>query len=83
MWDKKAIGKEGLKKLHNDMHRSRLIEETIAELYPEQEMRCPVHLSIGQDSNSCRRVCTFAYTGLGDEHSPVSRPLPGKGIFPL
>lgn len=29
--------------------RIRLIEERIAELYPEQEMRCPVHLSIGQE----------------------------------
>jgi TPP-dependent pyruvate/acetoin dehydrogenase alpha subunit len=30
--------------------RIRLVEERIAELYPEQEMRCPVHLSIGQEA---------------------------------
>ena len=28
----------------------RLIEEKICELYPDQEMRCPVHLSIGQEA---------------------------------
>lgn len=27
-----------------------MIEEKIAELYPEQQMRCPVHLSIGQEA---------------------------------
>ena len=31
------------------MIRIRLFEETIAERYKEQEMRCPVHLSIGQE----------------------------------
>lgn len=28
----------------------RLVEEEIARVYPEQEMRCPVHLSIGQEA---------------------------------
>lgn len=32
------------------MLRIRLVEETIAEKYIEQEMRCPVHLSIGQEA---------------------------------
>lgn len=27
-----------------------MVEEKIAELYPEQEMRCPVHLCIGQEA---------------------------------
>src|SRR6187455_847851 len=27
----------------------RLVEETIASRYGEQEMRCPVHLSVGQE----------------------------------
>ena len=30
--------------------RIRLVEEKIAELYSEEEMRCPVHLSIGQEA---------------------------------
>lgn len=29
----------------------RLIEEKICSLYPEQEMRCPVHLCIGQEAS--------------------------------
>jgi pyruvate dehydrogenase E1 component alpha subunit len=31
------------------MLRIRMVEEEIARRYPEQEMRCPVHLSIGQE----------------------------------
>lgn len=38
------------KKLFFDMLRIRLIEEAIAERYHEQEMRCPVHLCIGQEA---------------------------------
>lgn len=29
--------------------RIRMVEEEIARRYPEQEMRCPIHLSIGQE----------------------------------
>ena len=32
------------------MYRIRLIEEQISKRYSEQQMRCPVHLSIGQES---------------------------------
>ena len=35
--------------MHRDMLRIRMVEESIAERYAEQEMRCPVHLSIGQE----------------------------------
>lgn len=34
------------------MLRIRLVEETIAERYAEQEMRCPVHLSVGQEGTA-------------------------------
>jgi TPP-dependent pyruvate/acetoin dehydrogenase alpha subunit len=40
------------KQLYFDMLRIRRIEERIADLYPQQEMRCPVHLSIGQEAVS-------------------------------
>jgi len=36
--------------LYYHMLRIRLIEENIARLYPEQQMRCPVHLCIGQEA---------------------------------
>lgn len=36
--------------LYRDLFRIRQVEETIAEHYPAQEMRCPVHLSIGQEA---------------------------------
>ena len=35
--------------LFRNILRIRLIEEAIADRYKEQEMRCPVHLSIGQE----------------------------------
>ena len=37
-------------KLYKEMLRIRTVENTIAEHYGEQEMRCPVHLSIGQEA---------------------------------
>ena len=33
-----------------DMLRIRLVEEQIAQRYPDGKMRCPVHLSIGQEA---------------------------------
>jgi len=38
-----------LRRLHDEILRIRLVEERIVALYPEQQMRCPVHLSIGQE----------------------------------
>jgi len=39
-------------KLLREMLHIRLVEETIAARYGEQEMRCPVHLSIGQEATA-------------------------------
>jgi TPP-dependent pyruvate/acetoin dehydrogenase alpha subunit len=36
--------------LLNQMLFIRQVEETIASMYSEQEMRCPIHLSIGQEA---------------------------------
>lgn len=36
--------------LLRSMTRIRMVEEEIAKRYPEQQMRCPVHLSIGQEA---------------------------------
>ncbi len=38
--------------LYQEMVRVREIEEAIAKRYSEQEMRCPVHLSIGQEGTA-------------------------------
>lgn len=37
-------------KLFESMLRIRLVEESIAKKYSEQKMRCPTHLSIGQEA---------------------------------
>ncbi len=39
-------------KLYREMLRIRLVEERIAERYPEGAMKCPVHLSIGQEATA-------------------------------
>lgn len=44
------LNKKIHRSLFDTMLRIRIIEERIAELYPEQEMRCPVHLCIGQEA---------------------------------
>ncbi len=44
------INKNKKIELFYSMIRMRMIEEKIAEKYSEQEMRCPVHLSIGQEA---------------------------------
>jgi TPP-dependent pyruvate/acetoin dehydrogenase alpha subunit len=38
------------KELFYNLLRIRIIEETISKKYPEGKMRCPVHLSIGQEA---------------------------------
>lgn len=35
---------------YRDIYRIRAVEEEIAKRYPEGKMRCPVHLSIGQEA---------------------------------
>ena len=37
-------------KLLSEMIRIRRVEETLADLYPSQEMRTPTHFSIGQEA---------------------------------
>ena len=41
---------KNIEKMYNDMVWIRRIEEKIASEYSKQEMRCPVHLSIGQEA---------------------------------
>ncbi len=36
--------------LFESMLRIRMVEEKLADLYVEQEMRCPMHLCIGQEA---------------------------------
>ena len=45
-----AIANDLSLKLVRDMLRIRMIEEAIAREYPKGEMRCPTHLSVGQEA---------------------------------
>jgi pyruvate dehydrogenase E1 component alpha subunit len=44
------IQADTLVELYKIMLRIRLFEEKVVDLYPEQEMKCPVHLCIGQEA---------------------------------
>jgi pyruvate dehydrogenase E1 component alpha subunit len=44
------VQKELIRRLYRSMLRIRLVEEGIAAHYAEQQMRCPVHLCIGQEA---------------------------------
>jgi TPP-dependent pyruvate/acetoin dehydrogenase alpha subunit len=47
-----TISSKLLLKLYADMYRIRSVEEEIAARYSENKMRCPTHLSIGQEAVS-------------------------------
>lgn len=44
------MNREKQLKLYYELIRIRIVEETISQKYPEGKMRCPVHLSIGQEA---------------------------------
>lgn len=46
----KEIAKDTLKRLFTTMLTIRTVEERVAALYPEQEIKCPVHLCTGQEA---------------------------------
>lgn len=46
------IESKQLLSMHRSMLRIRMVEEGIIDRYAEQEMRCPVHLSIGQEASA-------------------------------
>lgn len=46
----RLVDTAALRELYRQLLRIRMVEEAIADLYPEQEMRCPVHLCIGQEA---------------------------------
>jgi pyruvate dehydrogenase E1 component alpha subunit len=53
-----------ISRLSYEMLRIRMVEERIAEKYGEQKMRCPVHLSIGQEAVAvgvCQALCATDY----------------------
>jgi len=52
------INKKELKKIYFSSFRTRLIEETLAKEYSKQEIRTPIHLSIGQEFTASA-ICNF------------------------
>lgn len=78
--------------LFGQMVRIRLVEEAIAERYPQGSMRCPTHLSIGQEAvpaaaSACLQVSDFAvsthrghahYLGKGGNLNAMIAEIYGK-----
>lgn len=50
---------ETLERLYRETLRFRRVEEKIAEVYPEQQIRCPVHLAIGQEAIAAGVCCAL------------------------
>ena len=50
--------KINITKVYYDLIRIRMIEKAISNQYKNQEMRCPVHLSVGQEPTAVG-VCSF------------------------
>ncbi len=46
----RSLSSDLLRYLYLEMLRIRMVEERIADLYTDKEMRCPVHLCIGQEA---------------------------------
>lgn len=70
-------------KFSYEMLRIRRIEEAIAVRYPEQEMRCPVHLSIGQEAVAvgvCQNLALSDYVVSG--HRAHAHYLAKGGSLP-
>lgn len=78
--------------LYHEMLRIRIVEEEIARRYPEEKMRCPIHLSVGQEavpvavSASLRRDdqvvsshrCHAHYLAKGGDLNAMIAELHGK-----
>lgn len=52
------------RRLLREMMRIRIVEETIADRYAEWKMRCPVHLSIGQEAPSAAAGVVLRHSDL-------------------
>ena len=80
------------KKLYTALVRARKFDEKVGELYPEQEIRCPVHLSLGQEGSAagvCAALeirdkvwaghrCHAAVVAKGTKFRPLFAELYGK-----
>lgn len=87
-----GIPKETLLEMYEVLLRIRKIEEAIVDVYPEQEMRCPTHLSIGQEAAAagvCQPLrnddyifsthrCHAHYIGKGGDTRRMIAELYGK-----
>ena len=61
------IKNSDIKKLFLDILKIRILEETISENYQKQKMRCPIHLSIGQEA-----IAVGICQNLNDEDQVIS-----------
>mgnify|MGYP001370837061 CR=1 FL=1 len=65
--------------LWKSMARIRLIEEALAEAYPKEEMRCPMHLSIGQELVGAAAGCSMQVGDMSVSSHRAHAHYLGKG----
>src|SRR3954466_10640073 len=66
-------------KLYESMLRIRLVEERIAVRYSEGKMRCPTHLSIGQEAVPSAMSCLLTDQDLAVSGHRAHAHYLGKG----
>ena len=67
------------KKLIENLFKLRMVENTISEKYSEQEIRCPVHLSIGQEAVAVGICQKFKHKRSSIFYAQMSQSLFSKG----
>jgi pyruvate dehydrogenase E1 component alpha subunit len=65
--------------LWKSMTRIRLVEEAIAEAYQKEEMRCPMHLSIGQELVGAAAGCAMQVGDMSVSSHRAHAHYLGKG----
>ena len=73
---------ETLERLYGKLWLTRRVEEEVAEIYPTDKIKSPVHLSIGQEAVSVGVCEALRPRRRRLRHLPRPRALPGQGRRP-
>ena len=65
------------------MSRIRLVEEEIANRYSEQQMRCPVHLSIGQESAAVGVILDSLPSNNGCSIAAIAKKVGSRNLLKI
>ena len=70
---------ETLERLYGKLWLTRRFEEVVAEIYPTDKIKSPVHLSIGQEAVAVGVCDALRPDDVVSRHLPRPCHLPGEG----